>query len=138
MRCSVENERRIDLQSRQEGEGALAIDKRLLAPLEWRCIGPFRGGRSATVAGHPTERQTFFFGACAYGVWKTTDGGIYWENISDGWFNTAAVGAVAVSESDPAVVYAGTGEACIRGNVAHGDRSVSVYRRRRVVDAPRP
>ena len=103
----------------------MAIDKRLLAPLEWRCIGPFRGGRSVAVAGHPTERQTFFFGACAGGVWKTTDGGIYWENVSDGWFNTAAVGAVAVSESDPAVVYAGTGEACIRGNVAHGD---GVYR----------
>ena len=63
--------------------------------------------------------------ACAGGVWKTEDGGTYWENVSDGYFETASVGAVAVSQSDPNVVYAGTGEACIRGNVSHGD---GVYR----------
>ena len=94
-------------------------------PWEWRLIGPFRGGRSVAVAGHPTDRLVFYFGACDGGVWKTTDGGIYWRNVSDGWFNTASIGAVAVSESDPSVVYAGTGEACIRGNVSHGD---GVYR----------
>jgi photosystem II stability/assembly factor-like uncharacterized protein len=69
--------------------------------------------------------MTFYFGACAGGVWKTTDGGTYWENVSDGFFETAAVGALAVAPSDPNVVYAGTGEACIRGNVSHGD---GVYR----------
>ena len=77
------------------------------------------------VAGHPTERGTFYFGACAGGVWKTTDGGVYWENVSDGFFETAAVGAIAVAPSAPNVIYAGTGEACIRGNVSHGD---GVYR----------
>ncbi|GAC1330695.1 MAG: hypothetical protein NVSMB22_22800 [Chloroflexota bacterium] len=89
--------------------------------LEWRCIGPHRGGRVVAVAGHPTEAMTFYFGACAGGVWKTTDGGTYWDCVSDGFFGTAAIGALAVSESDPNVVYAGTGETTIRGNVSHGD-----------------
>ena len=74
---------------------------------------------------HPTEPGTFYFGACAGGVWKTTDGGVYWEPVSDGFFETAAVGALAVAPSAPNVIYAGTGEACIRGNVSHGD---GVYR----------
>ena len=87
----------------------------------WRCIGPFRGGRVVTVAGHPTELGTFYFGACAGGVWKTEDAGQYWENISDGYFNTASVGALAVSEADPNVIYAGMGEATIRIDVSHGD-----------------
>ncbi len=87
----------------------------------WRCIGPFRGGRVVTVAGHPTELGTFYFGACAGGVWKTEDAGQYWENISDGYFKTASVGALAVAESDPNVIYAGMGEATIRIDVSHGD-----------------
>ncbi len=91
----------------------------------WRLIGPHRGGRVVAVAGDPREPMTFYFGACAGGVWKTSDGGTYWENISDGFFTTAAVGALAVAESDPNVVYAGTGESTIRGNVSHGD---GVYR----------
>jgi photosystem II stability/assembly factor-like uncharacterized protein len=73
------------------------------------------------VAGHPTEPATFYFGGCAGGVWKTTDGGAYWENVSDGFFETSSVGALCVAPSEPGVVYAGTGEACIRGNVSHGD-----------------
>ena len=73
------------------------------------------------VTGHPEEPMIFYFGACSGGVWKTDSGGTYWENISDGFFNTAAVGAIAVSESDPNIVYVGTGESCIRGNVSHGD-----------------
>jgi len=89
--------------------------------MEWREVGPHRGGRVVAVAGHPTEPATFYFGACAGGIWKTTDGGTYWENISDGFFKTAAVGALAVSASDPNVIYAGMGETAIRGNVSHGD-----------------
>ena len=89
--------------------------------LRWRSIGPYRGGRVVTVAGDVSDRNTFYFGACAGGVWKTTDGGNYWTNISDGYFNTAAVGALAVSESDPNVIYAGTGESTIRIDVSHGD-----------------
>jgi photosystem II stability/assembly factor-like uncharacterized protein len=101
------------------------MDDRLFGSLEWRCIGPHRGGRCVAVAGHPTEHGTFYFGGCAGGVWKTTNAGSHWLNVSDGFFTTAAVGAIAVSDSDPNVIYAGTGEACIRSNVSHGD---GVYR----------
>src|SRR6185437_8490697 len=97
------------------------VESALRESLQWRCIGPHRGGRVVAVAGHPTDRKAFYFGACAGGVWKTTDGGTYWENISDGFFKTAAVGALAVSTSDPNVIYVGMGETAIRGNVSHGD-----------------
>ena len=89
--------------------------------LEWRCVGPFRGGRVVAACGHPTDAQTFWFGACAGGVWKTTDAGITWRNVTDGQFNVSAVGAIACSASDPNVLYVGTGETSIRGNVSHGD-----------------
>ena len=101
------------------------IDPKMLNALKWRCIGPPRGGRVVAVAGDPVDPGTFYFGACAGGVWKTEDGGTYWENVSDGYFKTASVGAIAVSDSDPSVVYAGMGEACIRLDVTHGD---GVYR----------
>ena len=101
------------------------VDSNLLNALRWRNIGPPRGGRTVAVAGDPVDPTTFYFGACAGGIWKTSDGGIYWQNISDGFLKTAAVGAIAVSEADPNVIYAGMGEACIRGNVSHGD---GVYR----------
>ncbi len=104
---------------------ATSIDPRALNAIDWRCIGPPRGGRVVAVAGDPVETGTFYFGACAGGVWKTYDGGTYWENVSDGFFNTASVGAIAVSDSDRHVVYAGMGEACIRLDVTHGD---GVYR----------
>ncbi len=89
--------------------------------LQWRCIGPFRGGRVVTVAGDTKDKNTFYFGACAGGVWKTTDAGLYWECISDGFFKTSSVGALAVSECDPNVIYAGMGESTIRIDVSHGD-----------------
>ncbi len=97
------------------------FDPSLLQAMKWRCIGPPRGGRVVAVAGHPTKVATFYFGACAGGVWKTEDAGSYWENISDGYFNTASVGAMAVSEADPNVIYVGTGETAIRGDVSPGD-----------------
>jgi len=87
----------------------------------WRNIGPHRGGRVVAVAGDASTPGQFYFGACAGGVWKTADSGITWRNVSDGYFNTAAVGALAVSESDPNVIYAGTGETSIRNQVSHGD-----------------
>ena len=89
--------------------------------LKWRSIGPFRGGRVVAVAGHPVEKNIFYFGACAGGVWKTIDGGNYWENISDGFFKTSSVGALAISNSNPDIIYAGMGEACIRSDVSYGD-----------------
>ena len=96
-------------------------DSNLLGAVEWRCIGPPRGGRVVAVAGDPVDPAVFYFGACAGGVWKTYDGGTYWECVSDGFFKTSSVGAIAVSDSDPNVVYAGMGEACIRGDVSYGD-----------------
>ena len=93
----------------------------LLQAMAWRCIGPPRGGRVVTVAGDPINPAVFYFGACAGGVWKTTDAGITWHNVSDGYFKTASVGAIAVAPSDPNVIYAGMGEATIRIDVSHGD-----------------
>ena len=97
------------------------IDPSLLHSLEWRLIGPFRGGRVVAVAGDPVHPLVFYFGSTGGGVWKTTDGGLVWENVSDGFFKRASVGAIAVSNSDPNVVYVGMGETTIRGNVSHGD-----------------
>src|SRR5438128_12331138 len=98
-----------------ERNGVTTVATALRDSLTWRCIGPHRGGRVVAVAADPNEPMTFYFGACAGGVWKTTDGGTYWQNISDGYFKTAAVGALAVSESDPNVIYAGPAETTIRG-----------------------
>ncbi len=89
--------------------------------LRFRCIGPPRGGRVVATAGHPTDSNVFYFGAVAGGVWKTIDGGHYWENISDGQFDASSVGAIAVAESDPNVIYAGMGESTIRLDVSWGD-----------------
>jgi photosystem II stability/assembly factor-like uncharacterized protein len=93
----------------------------LFEGMEFRCIGPYRGGRSIAVTGVRHDPLTFYFGGTGGGVWKTADGGSNWENVSDKDFKTGSVGAIAVSESDPNVVYVGMGEAAIRGNVSHGD-----------------
>jgi photosystem II stability/assembly factor-like uncharacterized protein len=93
--------------------------------LEWRNAGPYRGGRVGAVAGDPRERNTFYFGSTGGGVWKTMDAGQYWENTTDKFFKRASVGAIAVAQADPNVIYVGMGESCIRGNVSHGD---GVYR----------
>ena len=93
--------------------------------LKWRCIGPPRGGRVVAVTGDPQDPMTFYFGACAGGVWKTTDGGVLWRNVSDGFLSSATIGAIAVAPSDPNVVYAGTGETTIRVDVSYGD---GIYR----------
>src|SRR5688572_12710368 len=88
--------------------------------MQWREVGPYRGGRSAAVEGIPSQPNVYYFGATGGGVWKTTDGGETWKSVSDGFFG-GAIGAVAVAESDPNVVYVGTGEKTVRGNVSHGD-----------------
>jgi len=99
----------------------MMVDPKLLEKVEWRLVGPFRGGRCVAVAGDPSDMLTFYFGSTGGGVWKTRDGGATWRNVSDGFFQTASVGAIAVSEADPNVLYVGMGETTIRGNVAHGD-----------------
>ena len=92
-----------------------------LDALKWRCIGPPRGGRVVAVAGDPVDPMVCYFGACAGGIWKTIDGGIYWRCVSDGFLGSAAIGAIAVSRSDHNVIYAGTGETEIRLDVSYGD-----------------
>ncbi|MGE0463982.1 MAG: WD40/YVTN/BNR-like repeat-containing protein [Vicinamibacterales bacterium] len=110
----------------QAQPAAPAIDPALYKALEWRNIGPFRGGRATTVAGVPGDPLVYYMGATGGGVWKTEDAGLTWRNVSDGFMKTGSVGAIAVAESDPNVVYVGMGEAPVRGvATSHGD---GVYR----------
>ena len=106
----------------------MTSDSSLDGLLRWRCIGPFRGGRVVAVAGSYSDRNTFYFGGCAGGVWKTVDAGTYWRNVSDGFFTTSSVGAIAVAPSDSNVIYAGTGETTIRIDVSHGDGGSPIVR----------
>ncbi len=96
-------------------------DSNPLKDLRFRQIGPFRGGRSIAAAGVASEPKTFYFGSVGGGIWKTTDAGVNWRPIADGQIKTGDVGALAVSESDPSVIYAGMGESCVRGNASNGD-----------------
>src|SRR5215467_14412631 len=96
-------------------------DESLIKGLNWRLIGPFRGGRAVAVAGVASQPNVYYFGATGGGVWKTTDSGADWQPVSDGFFKTGSVGAIAVSDSDPNVIYVGMGESPIRGNVSYGD-----------------
>ena len=91
----------------------------LFSSMEYRLVGPFRGGRSAAVTGVPGKPNLFYFGATGGGVWRTEDGGRSWENISDGFFG-GSIGAVEVAKSDPNVIYVGGGEKTVRGNVSSG------------------
>src|SRR5579863_5154742 len=88
--------------------------------MKYRLIGPFRGGRSLTAAGVPGDPTTYYFGATGGGVWKSTDGAMTWSPLFDKE-GTAAIGSLAVANSNPNVLYVGTGEACLRGNISHGD-----------------
>jgi photosystem II stability/assembly factor-like uncharacterized protein len=102
-------------------EGEYDVDPLLFQKMSWRSIGPFRGGRVTAVAGVSSRPREYYMGATGGGVWKTEDGGLNWTCVSDGYFKTGCVGAIAVSEWDPNVVYVGMGEVPIRGNVSHGD-----------------
>lgn len=87
--------------------------------LNWRSIGPYRGGRASSVTGVSNSDNTYYFGATGGGIWKTTDSGQNWRNISDGYFG-GSIGAISASESDPNILYVGTGEKTVRGNVSPG------------------
>ncbi len=105
-------------QSSDDATTAIAQDP-LLAGMQYRLIGPFRGGRSSAVCGDPRNSLRFLMGATGGGVWETTDGGNSWRNISDGFFG-GSIGAVALADSDPNVIYVGGGEVTVRGNVSSG------------------
>ncbi|MFC0655513.1 WD40/YVTN/BNR-like repeat-containing protein [Mongoliitalea lutea] len=98
---------------------AQTYDEKLYDAVQWRLVGPHRGGRSAAVSGVIGDRNTFYFGATGGGVWKTTDGGSTWANVSDGYFG-GSIGAVTVAPSDPNIIYVGGGEKTVRGNVSYG------------------
>jgi photosystem II stability/assembly factor-like uncharacterized protein len=102
-----------------QSDPTLSFSNNLYDGLEWRSIGPFRGGRSSAVTGVSGQPNLFYFGATGGGVWKTNDAGNSWENLSDGYFG-GSVGAVAVSTWDPNVIYVGGGEVTVRGNVSSG------------------
>src|SRR6478672_10264606 len=91
----------------------------LLSKVNYRLVGPFRGGRSGAVAVSYKNKNTFYFGATGGGVWKTTDGGSNWKNITDKYFG-GTIGAVAVAPSDENIIYVGEGENTMRGNVSEG------------------
>lgn len=93
----------------------------VLKGLQWRSIGPFRGGRSLAVTGVIGDPMTYYAGTVGGGLWKTTDGGNVWKSISDTAFHSSSVGAVAVAKSNPNIVYAGMGEVEMRGNISFGD-----------------
>src|SRR5689334_21633013 len=91
-----------------------AQDTDLFRELQFRLIGPFRGGRSVAGAGVASQPNVYYFGAAGGGVWKTTDSGHTWLPVSDATFHTSSVGAIEVAPSDPNTVYVGMGEACVR------------------------
>ncbi len=104
---------------------AQQYDEGLYDALEWSNLGPARGGRSIAVAGSDSRPNEYYFGATGGGLWKTTDGGVTWNPVTDGQITTASIGAVQVCEANPDVVYIGGGEVQLRGNVQQGD---GIYR----------
>src|SRR5208283_2598830 len=100
---------------------AATYEASLFGALQWRSIGPPRGGRSITCSGSSSRPYEYYFGATGGGLWKTTDGGTTWRPVTDNQIHSSSVGAVAVSESNPDVVYIGMGETELRGNIMQGD-----------------
>ena len=98
-----------------------AIDAAVLKAYQWRSIGPARAGRSIASSGVKGQPKVAYAGQTGGGLWKTVDGGETWAPVTDGQITSSSVGAVAVSESNPDVVFIGTGESCIRGNIQPGD-----------------
>jgi hypothetical protein len=98
----------------------VVVDLKTYQDMRWRQIGPFRGGRSTAATGVRTQPNVFYMGATGGGVWKTDNYGITWTPISDGQIETGSIGSIAVADSDPNVVYVGTGSEAIRSNVIIG------------------
>lgn len=104
---------------------AQQVDPARFAQLEWDNVGPARGGRSTAIAGSEARPNEYYFGATGGGAWKTTDGGVTWSPVTDGQITSSSVSAIGICEADPDVVYIGTGETQLRGNIQQGD---GVYR----------
>ena len=115
------------LAAQEVAPGAVTLDSAFLAGYHWRNLGPDRGGRSIATSGVVGRPQEAYFGATGGGLWKTTDGGENWFPVTDFKVSSASVGAVAVSETEPDLIFIGMGETCIRGNIMPGD---GVYRSR--------
>ncbi len=98
-----------------------AVDEKLWSGMQWREVGPFRGGRALAIAGAPNDPNTYYFGSVAGGIWKTTDGGGNWKPLFDKQHGTSSMGAIAIAPTDPNIIYAGSGEAAPRGNITYGD-----------------
>ena len=111
-------------------DGTPRFDNDLFGSLGYRYVGPSRGGRVTAVAGHVDQPSTFYMGATGGGVWKTTDYGHVWRNISDGYIGTGSIGAIRVAESDPNVVYVSTGSDGPAQQRDHRRRRLQVRRRR--------
>ncbi len=109
----------LEMFAQKKNESVDTISSAYFESLTWRNIGPFRGGRSSTVSGIQGKPNLFYFGSSGGGVWRTTDAGNSWQNISDGFFG-GSIGAIAVSNSDNNVIYVGQGEETVRGNVSSG------------------
>ena len=111
--------------ARAQAPAAPLVDAKLLGGLRYRMVGPSRGGRVTTVTGHRKQPGTFYLGSSGGGVFKTMDYGVTWKPITDGFLDTGSIGAIEVAESNPDVVYVGTGSDGIRSNVIQGK---GVYR----------
>jgi photosystem II stability/assembly factor-like uncharacterized protein len=106
-------------------QAAPTVDPTLFTGLTWRSLGPARGGRSIAVAGTDARPNEYWFGAVGGGAWKSTDGGTTWNPMTDGKITSSSIGAIAICEANPDIVYAGGGESEIRGNIIMGD---GIYR----------
>ncbi len=119
MTFSVMLEAQAQKKKKGNSEPTVRFDESLYDAISYRSIGPYRGGRASSVTGVPGQPNVFYMAATGGGVWKTVDGGSSWKNISDGYFG-GSIGAVAVADSDPNILYVGTGESTVRGNVSPG------------------
>ncbi|MFB3041015.1 MAG: WD40/YVTN/BNR-like repeat-containing protein, partial [Candidatus Poribacteria bacterium] len=104
----------------QSSDLNIVYSPKLYEGLDYRMIGPYRGGRVTAVTGVPGNPPTLYFGGTGGGIWKTTNNGRNYQNVSDKYFKVGSIGAISVSKSDPNVIYVGTGSACIRSNVSTG------------------